>query len=85
MKRDALKEAGYEDGIHVWSLGYRDQWAYMATPAITSDEADNDDYDEEDEEDAMKNQELIDRMRSDDINVSENFTVEELEQMQYSM
>ena len=47
---------------------------------MNSDEHDDDADDiEDDEEEASQNCGLIERMRSNDINVSENFTVEELE------
>ena len=85
MKREVLKEAGYSDGIHLWTLGFRDEWSYLGGPTMNSDEHDDDAEDMEDgEEEASQNYELIERMRSDDIVVSETFTVDELELIKYS-
>lgn len=42
MKRALLKEAGYEDGIHLWTLGFKDVWNILGTPIMNTDEHDDD-------------------------------------------
>jgi hypothetical protein len=82
LKKEVLSEQNYEDGINIWSLGYKDEWEYLGQQDYYDNEAQTgfEDFDEEEDAgaEAFVNP-LVDRMRDDDIVMSENYSKKELE------